>query len=268
MWEQGLNYDQGGGFYGGDNQGGQNTPSTGEKRRQRAQNLVPVKIGEILDNREETFKVEGMEVGMVAVVGIVDSVDHQATKSIYFVRDDSGRIEAMQWKDENASAGEDIEENSYIRIVGSVRSQGDKKHIMVFRALRVSGDEEIDAHSLEVEHAKLKIRQMTDKENSRIGVNTSSIGGGIGFGQTQMSTSFSGASQSATLISGLTSNQDIVYRMLRGCLQEEGLSRDELFKQVGGRMSRHDMDNALEHLSNEGHIYSTTDDNHFKSTDG
>ena len=52
-----------------------------------------------------------------------------------------------------------------------------------------------------------QIRQMTDKENSRIGVNSSSVGGGIGFGQTQMSTSFSGASQSATLISGLTSNQ-------------------------------------------------------------
>ena len=76
MWEQGLN-DQGGGFYGGDNQGGPNTPSTGDKKRQRAQNLVPVKIGDILDNREETFKVEGMEVGMVAVVGMVDSVDHQ-----------------------------------------------------------------------------------------------------------------------------------------------------------------------------------------------
>ena len=54
----GLNFDQGGGFYGGDTQGGQNTPSTGDKRRQRAQNLVPVKIGDIVDNREETFKVE------------------------------------------------------------------------------------------------------------------------------------------------------------------------------------------------------------------
>ena len=79
MWEQGLNYDQGGGFYGGDNQGGPNTPSTGDKKRQRAQNLVPVKIGDILDNREETFKVEGMEVGMVAVVGMVDSIDHQVS---------------------------------------------------------------------------------------------------------------------------------------------------------------------------------------------
>ena len=27
----------------------------------------------------------------------------------------------MQWKDENSSASEDIEENSYIRVIGSVR---------------------------------------------------------------------------------------------------------------------------------------------------
>ena len=73
----GLNFDQGGGGFYGDTQGGQNTPSTGEKKRQRAQNLVPVKIGDILDNRDETFRVEGMEVGMVAILGIVDSVDHQ-----------------------------------------------------------------------------------------------------------------------------------------------------------------------------------------------
>jgi hypothetical protein len=32
-------------------------------------------------------------------------------------------------------------------------------------------------------------------------------------------------------------------------------------------MNRTDMENAIEHMSNEGHIYSTTDDNHFKSTD-
>ena len=75
----GLNFDQGGGGFYGDTQGGggQNTPSTGEKRRQRAQNLVPVKIVDIIDSRDETFGVEGMEVGMVAIVGGVTSVDHQ-----------------------------------------------------------------------------------------------------------------------------------------------------------------------------------------------
>ncbi len=80
----GLNFDQGGGGFYGDTQGGggggQNTPSTGEKRRQRAQNLVPVKIVDILDSRDETFGVEGMEVGMVAIVGGVISVDHQVIR--------------------------------------------------------------------------------------------------------------------------------------------------------------------------------------------
>ena len=74
----GLNASQGGGGFYGDNQGGtQNTPSTGEKRRQRAQNLVPVGIKDILESRDELFQVEGMEVGMVTFCGIIDSVDHQ-----------------------------------------------------------------------------------------------------------------------------------------------------------------------------------------------
>ena len=33
-------------------------------------------------------------------------------------------------------------------------------------------------------------------------------------------------------------------------------------------MSKSEMDGAIEFLSNEGHIYSTVDDEHFKSTDG
>jgi hypothetical protein len=38
------------------------------------------------------------------------------------VKDDSGTIDAMQWKDENAQSNEHIEENSYVRIIGTVRS--------------------------------------------------------------------------------------------------------------------------------------------------
>lgn len=269
MWEQGLNLDQGGGgFY--DATQGQNTPS-GDKRRQRAQNLVPVMIGEILESREETFRVEGMEVGMVAIAGILQSVDHQATKSVYTIHDDTGTIEALQWKDENANEANTLEENDFIRVVGSVRTHQDKKHVMVFRIAKMSCDEEMETHLLEVAHAKLKIRQMTEKENSKIGANFGgSFGGGIGYGQSQMATSsFVGGNVSgSSLIPGLNSAQDAVYRMLRGCPQEEGMSRDELFQKLGSRMSRPEMDNSLEFLSNEGHIYSTTDDNHFKSTDG
>jgi len=55
--------------------------------------------------------------------------------------------------------------------------------------------------------------------------------------------------------------------MVKGCDREEGMSRDELGQQLSGKMSRKDVDEGLEFLSNEGHIYSTTDEDHFKTTD-
>ena len=48
MWEQG-GYDNAGGFYEPSSQGGA-TPGGGEKKRQRAQNLVPVSIREVLNS--------------------------------------------------------------------------------------------------------------------------------------------------------------------------------------------------------------------------
>jgi hypothetical protein len=43
---------------------------------------VPVKIRDIIDSKEEVFRVEGMEVGMVAVVGIVDSIENQVALNL------------------------------------------------------------------------------------------------------------------------------------------------------------------------------------------
>ena len=45
----------------------------------------------------------------------------QSTKSIYRIRDDSGTIEVMQWKDENAQSSDHLDEGELVRIVGSVR---------------------------------------------------------------------------------------------------------------------------------------------------
>jgi hypothetical protein len=67
----------GGGFYDSTQGGAPGTPSGGEKRRQRAQNLVPVMIRDIMDCREEPMRICDMEVGMVALVGKVERVDHQ-----------------------------------------------------------------------------------------------------------------------------------------------------------------------------------------------
>ena len=59
-------------------------PSSGGKAK-RAQNVVPVKIEELLSAPEEGFKIEGMEVGVVCVLGQITNVESATTKTTYQV---------------------------------------------------------------------------------------------------------------------------------------------------------------------------------------
>ncbi len=71
----------------------------------------------------------------------------------------------------------------YCRVVGSVRVSQEKKNVMVFKITQVSDMLEVDAHELEVVHARLKIRQYKQKENDSIGANSA---GGAGLTNSMM----------------------------------------------------------------------------------
>merc|ERR1719259_1460169 len=148
-------------------------------------------------------------------------------------------------------------------IVGVIRSSKGEKHIMVFRISGVDGKQEVDAHSLEVVHAKLKIKQLVNKENSTIGANplsNSMVGGfggstGGGVGAMEAGSSFANPKHEA------------VFKMLQGCTREEGLHRDELMQGLKAKLNKKELDDTLSYLSDEGHIYSTMDEDHFRTTD-
>ena len=63
-------------------------------------------------------------------------------------------------------------------------------------------------------------------------------------------------------------NYDTVYEMIRQSMDEDGINRDIIFNQVRTKMSVDEMDDAIDFLTNEGHIYSTRDEDHFRITDG
>lgn len=197
---------------------------------------------------------------MVALVGKVESTDHAETKSTYRIEDDSGSVECVQWNDESTGGSrqdEGIVDGTYVRVVGSIRTQQEKKYIMVFKISPVSCDEEVDAHRLEILHSKLLIKKMNDKENAAIGAN-------YGLSNSMVGSSTATSSSSASFGNA---KYDNVYKMVAGCDRDEGISRDEVYQQLAGRLAKNDINEALEFLSNEGHIYTTTDDDHFKTTD-
>ena len=87
---------------------------------------------------DDGLKVEGIEVGMVSLVGKILSVEHGETKSTIVIEDHTGSIEAVQWHDENSESAQDQEANGIIegadvRILGSVRTQQEKRYLMVGR---------------------------------------------------------------------------------------------------------------------------------------
>ena len=48
--------------------------------------------------------------------------------------------------------------------------------------------------------------------------------------------------------------------------RDEGVKIDVVAQQLNGRFTEAQVREAVEHLVNEGHLYSTIDDDHFKST--
>ena len=100
----------------------------------------------------------------------------------------------------------------------------------VFKVSLVQSDEERDSHKLEVEHSKLLIRKMNDKENAAIGANSSNFG----LSNSMMS---SGAPSTGTGGGSSFGNAkyDSLYKMVSGCDREEGMSREELASTLGGK---------------------------------
>ena len=124
---------------------------------------------------------------------------------------------------------------------------------MAFRVAPVTGGQaEMDGHKLEVAYAKIKIRQLVDKENAAIGANplSNSMVGGFG-GSTGMSNGAGGGGGSVGSTFGNPKHES-VFKMLQACSREEGLHRDEVVKGLNGRLTKKEVDDALAYLSDEG----------------
>jgi len=248
-----------------------NSPSVsggtgGESKGKRKQNVVPVEIKEILSAPEEGFTVEGQEVGMVTIVGKVTDCEKATTKTTYRIQDESGEVEVIQWVEEGQTLDE-FAEGTNVKVFGSIRTNQGRRHMMAFKVAVISSQAEYDAHLLEVVYSKLKLRQLNQRINGQIGMSDGMSQSMMGGGLTVQGGGGAGGARAGGQSFG-NKNYDLVYSVIKQTSDEAGCDRDTVFNQAKKVMSKTDMDNALDFLSSEGHIYSTIDEDHFKTTDG
>ncbi|XP_073517907.1 replication protein A 32 kDa subunit isoform X4 [Phyllobates terribilis] len=174
----------------------------------------------------------------VTIVGIVRHAEKAPTNILYKVDDmTAAPMDVRQWVDTD-----------------------NKKSVVAFKIAPMEDMNEFVSHMLEVVQAHMSLSSQSPPGGggTSMVLSTPSRMGSTGG-------SFTGGSDMQT--NGLTPHQSQILNLIKSCKGNEGMGFEELKARLQG-MNVNTIKQALDFLSNEGHIYSTVDDDHYKSTDG
>lgn len=162
-----------------------------------------------------------MSFGMITIVAIVRNIDHSSTKITYTLEDHTGSIDAHLWLEEGDSiSSPNVLLNTYARVHGSVRAQGDTKTIMIFKIEPLESLNELTTHLLEVLMTRYKAEDFANN----------GAGQSIGIGGGNNANGIGGGNHSEPVQSGLQGKQLMIYQAVKDCKEDAGISIQELQK--------------------------------------
>lgn len=268
--------DSGGGGFGG---ASQPSPGGGRQRKDYGeQTLIPVTIRMVLSankNAEEDMALsDGRALHQVKIVGAVRSADDSSTKVTYHVEDGTGLIEVQKWVDDNESPAaaefrqKSMQDHIYVRVIGQVKEYDGKKSIVAYSIRPISTGNELSYHMLEVVHSaeKYKRGQSIVSTGASYMSHTAS---GVGFNSGSTAKPTMGAMTPA--VGGVGGNaggsvQNLVLDFIRsnGEQSEEGCSIHQCISSMA-QFGEHEIRKAVGDLAAEGEIYSTINEDTFKT---
>uniref|UniRef100_A0A8D0BEN2 Replication factor A protein 2 n=1 Tax=Salvator merianae TaxID=96440 RepID=A0A8D0BEN2_SALMN len=265
MWQEGYdgNFGAGGGGSGYTQSPGGfaslSATQSEKKSRSRSQNIVPCTVSQLLSAKQvdDAFRVREVDLSQVMIVGIIRQAEKAPTNILYKVDDmTAAPMDVRQWVDTDEAGSENVvvPPGTYVKVAGHLRSFQNKKSLVAFKIRPLEDMNEFTTHLLEIVNAHMMIK----KNMSTSAKMPQSLGP---LGMSNMSSLGSGLP-----VSGLTPEQIKVLNLIKSCPSAEGISLKDLQSQLH-TMNLPTLKKAVEFLSCEGHIYSTVDDEHFKSTD-
>ncbi|KAM8790968.1 replication protein A 32 kDa subunit [Rhynchonycteris naso] len=238
------------------------TSSQAEKKsRARTQHIVPCTISQLLSATlvDEVFRIGNVEISQVTIVGIIRHAEKAPTNIVYKIDDmTAAPMDVRQWVDTDDASGENtvVPPETYVKVAGHLRSFQNKKSLVAFKIIPLEDMNEFTAHILEVVNAHMMLTKASSQPTGgRASISNPGMGDTGNFG-----------GNSFIPTNGLTVAQNQVLNLIKACPRPEGLHFPDLKSQLQ-HMTVASIKQAVDFLSNEGHIYSTVDDDHFKSTD-
>lgn len=281
----------GGGFNaGGDNAFSQNSQGGGggggQRRNYDEQTIIPVTARMILASQ-----VDPSDAGMVKLeddrnlhhvklVGAIRSVEQNSTNYNYVIEDGTGIVEVKQWIDENgctalqeqiAKAAENEGGNQYVKILGKIKYYDSKMTIVADTVRVLTTGNELTHHFLEVVYSGEKFKNSATivqphSPMMSFNQNSGNMGsGGVGFGGSSGGRGRTPLQQQGGQSSGNATRDDVMrYIQHNSEINEMGANIDACIRSLP-QHNESEIRAAIDYFQAEGMIYSTVNEDNFKS---
>lgn len=250
-----------------------NASQSSPRSRQRSdnkKNFTSLTIAQVRQAQKENdaesgeFWLDGRQLLSVIIVGVVREQKTDSSKDTYVVDDGTGFIEVQWWNNNNsdseAQTRAELQVNKTVRVFGRVSVHNNVRRIQAFRILLVEDSNVVTFHLLECISHFLH----TQKKS----VSSVSGAGSLGAGTTMPAGSVYG--QQASNVAGdnsVDSKHQPVLAAIASFKTDEGACVDEVIDRLAGVMDAQQVRKSIEWLNEDGHIYSTIDDNYYRVVD-
>jgi|TARA_B110000208_G_C11661100_1_gene391669 replication factor A2 len=190
-----------------------------------------------------------------------------ATNLTYTIEDGTGNITVKKWLDSEGdapapgAATEGCGKGSYVKVIGQLRSFRDSRNIVAFEVRPIANMNEVTHHFLSAIHTHL---QKTGAGASAAAPVMANSAGAYAAGGQQAAFGFGGGGAA----DGMSKAQSAVLAFFKSYAEvESGGSVTDCIKMLAGQgIAEAKVRETVENLTEEGHLYSTVDENHYQST--
>ena len=247
-----------------------NAETTLYQKRQQEDSITPVTIKQIADatassaEADEFALVTGKPIGLVTVVGKIVSKEETGTHKLISIDDGTGIACCKEFASEDALNGEANEEakmetNEYVRVTGKLKSWNDARYIQVMNCRKITDFNEVAFHFLDAMYASSRF---SNEKGSGVAAQATTATGAAPAAYA-MPTSGNNPEASGSLQQQLL---DIYNNPSGPAAGDSGIEIAKMCELLGGKYTLEAIREAVEMLSNEGHVYSTITDDHHRST--
>ncbi|XP_034699086.1 replication protein A 32 kDa subunit A-like isoform X1 [Vitis riparia] len=246
-------------------------PGFSPARNRDTQALLPLTVKQISEaflssDDKSNFLIDGVEVNNVTLVGMVFNKAERVTDVGFMLDDGTGRIDCNRWVNEavDTKEMEGILDGMYVRVHGHLKGFQGKRHLNVFSIRPVTDFNEIASHFIEciyvhVYNTKSRVQAGGPTQSH---VTNPAIGTPLKGYQASQPNQFSG--QYGAGLKGVDQLVIDYLQQPQSLARDQGVGRDELAQQLNVPVDK--IMESIRSLEEEGLIYSTIDEWHYKST--